>query len=180
MKSKILGKRYATALLDLAGSDARIKVFREQIQDFGRLLTEVPEFREVLTVPLYAREFRERTLAEVCARGQFAREVEEFFKVLLERRRLDQYEAILEAYEELIDEREGRVRALLVSARPLPGEDRDRIADVIRRRLGKEVVVRTEVDPSLIGGVRVQIGSTVIDGSVRNQINQVKERLAKG
>jgi F-type H+-transporting ATPase subunit delta len=179
VKSKILGKRYATAILDLATSGDEVRAFGEQIRAFGRLLGEVPELREVLTVPLYHREFREKTLAEVCDRGGFAVPVREFFKVLLERRRIDQFEAIVEAWDELIDEREGRVRALLVSARPLPEADRDRIAATIRVKTGRQVVVRTEVDPSLIGGVRVHLGSTVIDGSVRSQIEQVKERLAR-
>jgi F-type H+-transporting ATPase subunit delta len=181
VRNKILGKRYATALLDIASADAAlVEEIGKDLKAFAKLMVDVPEVRDVLTSPLYPREFREKTLEQICRAGGASELIVGFFRVLLEKGRFEQFDGIVEAYQELLDERRGRVHATLVTASPLPAAQAEKIQAGLARKLGKGVVLATKVDPTLLGGVRAEIGSLVIDGSLRSQLNQIKDRLVKG
>lgn len=180
MRNIILGKRYATALLDIASSDEEVEQYGADLKTFAGLMEQVPELRKVLTVPLYSREIRASSLAEICEQSGASPVFTGFLKVILEKGRFAQFEDIVKAYSELLDERQGRVHATIFSAKSLSEQELEKIATGLAKRLGKAVVVSSEVDTGLLGGIRAQVGSMVIDDSIRSQLSQVKDRLVKG
>ena len=88
--------------------------------------------------------------------------------------------AIASCYRRLLDEKRGRVEARVVSSAPLEAAMLDRLREALSRLSGKEVVLKPESDPGLIGGVVIQLEGKVYDGSVRTQIEKMKERIERG
>jgi F-type H+-transporting ATPase subunit delta len=103
--------------------------------------------------------------------------VSRFAVLLVERGRIAFLPMISRAYQELTDLQLGRVRAVVSSARPLDVVTEAEIQRALERRTGKKVLMKTEVDPSLIGGVVARVGGLVLDGSLRTRLDQLGSRL---
>jgi F-type H+-transporting ATPase subunit delta len=97
--------------------------------------------------------------------------------LLLERGRIRALPAIARAYRELGDQHAGRVRATVTSAQPLAAADLERVRQSLEQRTHKKVMVESQVDPSLIGGLVARVGDLVLDGSVRTQLASLREKL---
>jgi len=151
----------------------------DQLQRFAGLLNEQPQARIFLENPTMAGERRNRMLKEISDALSFDRRVKNFISILAERNRLPALDEIIQEYQRLLDERMGIVRARVTSAGILDSAQQRELATKLEQVTGKQVRMEVAVDPSLIGGVIAQVGSTVYDGSVRQQLQAFKSRLVE-
>ena len=172
----VAANRYATALIDVlypAATEAGL----QQLEQFSALLTEQPDSRRFLENPALAGERRRRLLAEIASALGFDRRVANFINILADRNRLPILDEIIKEYRRLMDKRLGIVRARVTTARTLDSVQRQELLQRLELVTGKQVRMEVAIDPSLIGGVVAQVGSTIYDGSVRQQLHAFKTRI---
>jgi F-type H+-transporting ATPase subunit delta len=168
--------RYARALIDTlfpANAEAGLR----QLQSFGALLKDEPGARRLFENPATAGDRRKRLLKEIADALGFDKRVANFINILVERNRLEIFSEIITAYQNLLDERMGIVQAVVTAAKPLDERQRSELTRRLEKLTGKQVRMEVAVDPALIGGVIAQVGSTIYDGSVRQQLESIKGRL---
>jgi F-type H+-transporting ATPase subunit delta len=170
--------RYARAFAEVVES-ARLDAseVERQMRDFSETLAGSTELREVLENPSIEMPDKLRVLDGIATRIGMFFQVRNFIAVIVEHHRLGELEEILGGYRELIDKQEDAVEAQITSARPLNDEDRAQLEAQIAKLAGARVHANYAEDASLLGGAVVEIGSTVYDGSVRAQLQQLKQRL---
>jgi F-type H+-transporting ATPase subunit delta len=174
----VAANRYARALIDVLYPE-KAEAGLQQLQEFLALLNEQPGARRFLENPTTAGERRKRLLKEVFDAFNMDRRVANFIGILVDRDRLPDLEEIIETYQKFLDERLGIVPARVTSAHSLDVSQQRELAARLERATGKQVRMEVAVDPSLIGGVIAQVGSTIYDGSVRGQLQAFKSRLVE-
>jgi F-type H+-transporting ATPase subunit delta len=174
----VAANRYARALIDVL-YPAKGEVGLQQLLSFAALLKEQPEARIFLENPTMAGERRHRMLKEISGSLGFDRQVSNFIQILADHHRLPVLEEVIGEYQRLLDERMGIVRARVTAASSLDAAQRQQLTDRLEQVTGKQVRMEVDVDPSLIGGVVAQVGSTIYDGSVRQQLKAFKSRLVE-
>ena len=170
--------RYARAFAEVAES-ARLDAAaaQQQMRDFADTLTGSSELRELLENPSIEMAKKLKVLDAIAARiGMFA-QVRNFIAVILEHQRLSELDEILTQYRDLVDAHSGAVEARITSSRPLNAEDRAQLEAQVTKLAGARVRASYAEDASLLGGAVVEIGSTIYDGSVRAQLQQLKQKL---
>jgi len=172
----VAANRYARALMDVLYPD-HAEQGLQQLQSFLTLLTDQPEARTFLENPTMAGGRRNRLLKEISDALGFDRKVSNFVNILADRNRLSILEEVVEEYRKLLDDRLGIVRARVTAARELDPVQHRELESKLEQITGKQVRMEVAVDPSLIGGVIAQVGSTIYDGSVRHQLQSFKSRL---
>jgi F-type H+-transporting ATPase subunit delta len=173
-----VAKRYARALFALATDQGTVSETGNELRSVATGFAEPPlrGFAEDITLD---RTTRRQTTAKIAQSIGLSQLLANFLGVLAEHGRLRSLAAIAVEYARLEDRQLGRVRARIRSARPLSEESRRRILEVFRRRTGKEVLAETEVDPDLLGGVIVEIGGRVFDGSLRVRLERLQQSLSR-
>jgi F-type H+-transporting ATPase subunit delta len=172
----VAANRYAKALVDVLYPE-RGEAGLEQLRKFSNLLREQPDARRLFENPTVPAERRKALLKEISGAFSFDRRLQNFLEILIDRNRLDLLDEIIEAYQKLLDERMGIVRAFVTAAHPLDAAQRSELASKLETVTGKQIRMEVAVDPSLIGGVVARVGSTIYDGSVRQQLQSFKNRL---
>lgn len=173
--------RYARAFADVAESAGLNAIqSQQQLRDFADTLAGSHELREFLGNPSVEMPKKLKVLDAIAARMKLFPQVRNFLAVILEHHRLDELNEILDAYRDLADEHAGAVEARITSARPLNPEDRAQMELHVAKLAGARVRASYAEDASLLGGAVVEIGSTIYDGSVRAQLQQLKQRLVNG
>ena len=174
----VAANRYARAFMDVLYPE-KAQPGLQQLQEFLSLLNEQPDARRFLENPTTAGDRRKRLLKEIFDALSLDRRVANFIGILVDRDRLPVLEEIIEAYQKLLDDRLGILRARVTAAHSLNAfEQRDLVAR-LERATGKQIRMEVAVDPSFIGGVIAQVGSTIYDGSVRRQLQAFKSRLVE-
>jgi F-type H+-transporting ATPase subunit delta len=172
----VAANRYAKALLDVlypAGAELGL----EQLVKFSSLLSSQAQMRQLFENPTIAAERRKEVFKGISDSLSYETHVRNFLNLLIERNRLDLLADIIGAYQKLLDEKLGIVRAQVTSAGPLDAAQQRDIASRLELVTGKHVRVELSVDPALIGGVVARVGSTIYDGSIRQQLQVFKQRL---
>jgi len=170
--------RYARAFADVAESaHLNAAAAQQQIRDFADTLAGSHELRELLENPSIELAKKLKVLDAIAARMKLFPQVRNLIAVILEHHRLSELEEILTAYRDLADEHAGAVEARITSARPMNAVDRAQLEAQIAKLAGARVNASYAEDASLLGGAVVEIGSTVYDGSVRAQLQQLKQKL---
>jgi len=170
--------RYARAFAEVAES-ARLDAAaaQQQMRDFADTFAGSTELREFLMNPSIAMTQKLKVLDALAGRIRMLPQVRNFIAVILEHHRLGDLDEILTEYRELVDEHAGAVEARITSARPLNPGDRAQFEEQIVKLAGARIRTTYAEDATLLGGAVVQIGSTIYDGSVRAQLQQLKQRL---
>jgi F-type H+-transporting ATPase subunit delta len=176
----VLARRYAKAIIDLAHEQGVVAEAGEDLKEVSRIFVENPELGHAFSDPTVSRKIKDTILQDILGRVEVHDLTRRFLSVLLEKNRILGVEAICQAYMEYADEMANRIRAKVVTAAPLTKAEEKRIQATLTRLSGKEVVILPEVDESLLGGVVAYVGGQVFDGSLSNQLHQVKESLSKG
>jgi len=182
--NQILAKRYAKALLTLGREDGNYEQYGQELDQFVTLWEETPEFADAASNPLYAKENRKVICQAVLEKLElspvFKSLLDLMLEKMLEKNRLAIIPDVRTFYQKLLDEMANISRAEVKSATPLSDEALASIKNSLEKTTGKTIIVETEVDPELIGGVMARVGDLVLDGSVRTQLTSIKETLMKG
>lgn len=179
MKNLKIARRYAHALLLIGAEDGRVQDYGKELSSFVRLLADNPELKNAVDNPIYESAGRKKVLGGVLEKAGYSQPVKAFLNLLFDKARFGNVEAISEVYDTLADEEKGVARASLVTAADLSEEAVAKIKDSLSKRTGKTVILTVEKDPELIGGVLARIGDLVLDGSVRTQLQNMKESLTR-
>jgi F-type H+-transporting ATPase subunit delta len=174
----VAASRYAKALLDVL-YPAKAEAGREQLLKFSSVLSQQADARLLLENPTVSVERRRELVSKIGDSLGLDAPIRNFLGLLIERNRLDLYDEIVSTYEALLDEKLGVVRARITSAVELDARQRDEVAARLRTLTGKKVRMEVSVDPSLIGGLVAQVGSTIYDGSIRQQLQAFRNNLTQ-
>jgi F-type H+-transporting ATPase subunit delta len=174
----VFAPRYAHALAQVvAAKKLDVLAAQQQMRDFEGTLAGSPELNEVLLNPSIAEEQKLRVLDAIAERIGMFREVRNFIAVIMDHHRLGSLSEILAEYDLVADEDSGIAEAEITSARALNEDDRAALEVQVAKLAGGRVRASYREDSTLLGGAVVRIGSTVYDGSVRAQLQQLKDKL---
>jgi F-type H+-transporting ATPase subunit delta len=174
-----LSRRYTRAIFQLARETGQEEKVGGEIEQFYTAYSS-SELQGVLTNPSFGLDSRKNVLVQVVKAQQLSPLTSHFLSLLLERDRLTYLPSIVACYRRLLNEVEGRVEAKVVGARPLEPGMLNRLRELLGGISSKEVVLQQETDPGLIGGALVELEGTIYDGSVRTQLEKMKQRIARG
>lgn len=180
MRALALALRYAKGLFIVAKELNKTKEFGEDLQRLEDLLRNYPEIFRVLESPIYPPDVKMEILREIVQYIQVDPEVERFLQLLVERRRIQYLKDIIKMYQSLLDEELGIARGEVVCAYEISDEERRALEEALKEVLKKEVYLEVRVDPGIIGGALVRIGDYVWDGTLKSQLEKVKEIIRKG
>ena len=181
MTLSAVAKRYADALADVvtaAGSPLRPEDAVAELRGFDGALQGSPELQNALVTPAIANARKKAVVGRIADVLKLSRISRNFLFVLVDKRRIGLLGEIIQLLETIVDERLGFARAEVASARELSDLQRTALNTRLESLTGKRVRMRVKVDESLIGGVIARIGSTVYDGSVRGQLENLGRRLS--
>jgi F-type H+-transporting ATPase subunit delta len=172
-----VARRYARALFGIGVDAGKFEALGDELGDLATLWSQSDELRDALENPVFKAEQKRAVLQNILPRVAPTPEVQRFVLLLLDRRRIVLLPAIARAYRDLTDAQLGRVRAEVTSAEELNPATLDRVRRSLEQRTGKKVVIHSTVDPELIGGVVARVGDLVLDGSVRTQLADLRDKL---
>jgi len=167
---------YARALFDAAQEEDRLQPVREQLGQIVAAEREVPELRELLRNPQVDPRARAAALEDMLSGGDEL--LRNFLLLLVDKGRTGQLEEIAREFERLVAEHEGVVNAELTTAVELSDEEARDLLARIEDSTGRKVEATRKVDPDLIGGIVLQIGSHRLDASVRGRLDRLRRELA--
>jgi F-type H+-transporting ATPase subunit delta len=166
-----LGGRYATALFEIARDARTVDTVEQSLRLFRDALNESDDLRRLTTSPLVARGDAAKAVIATADRLGVDGTTRNFLGVLAENRRLGQLPQIARAFGLLAARHRGETRAEVTSAHPLSDGQVIELKQQLRQRVGREVAVDLQVDPAILGGLVVRIGSQMIDSSIRTRLN---------
>ncbi|MFQ5828217.1 MAG: ATP synthase F1 subunit delta [Candidatus Methylomirabilia bacterium] len=173
-------KRYARSLLVLAREGGTMEPVRQELERVSEAIFAHRDLTNLLLRPWIGAEVKRAVVGEVARRLNTSKLVEDFLRLLATRGRIDHLPDMIQVYRDLVDNALGRARATVRSAVGLTDQERQTLGAKLGRRIGKQVIVESEVDDTLLGGFVARIGSLVLDGSLDGQLAQLRERLVKG
>ena len=177
MRDNITAKRYADAFVEFA--EPRIGMARcvDEMKSLKWLLRENPQFERILKAPEIPSSDKFRLIDKVFG-GQYSNELCIFLKHLIIKWRIARIVDIADYVREVYSHGES-VEATLRTTFPLDLELIEKIKDRLQKKIGRSVSLHLELDPDLLGGIQLLVGNTVIDGSVRNKLQELKKQLLK-
>ncbi|HUS68271.1 MAG TPA: ATP synthase F1 subunit delta [Kofleriaceae bacterium] len=173
-----IARRYAKALMDLGVADGNYERLGRELGALARVIKSSPELVATMTNPAFARDEREKVLRAVLQRIGASQTVVNATRLLLDRERVAQVPDISRELDVMIDDKAGRVAAKVTSAAPLDASQQQRLGAALERMSGKKVQMQVATDAALLGGVVAQVGDTIYDGSLRTQLEKMKQTLA--
>ncbi len=173
-----LAQRYAAALADVALEEGTADQIKRELAAFASLLAESADLRTFLASPAVSRESKQGAVEKLVARLGAGKTLRNFLLVLVQNRRTSLLPQIQQAYGALVYARMGIAEAQVISVSELSDQQKADLRHILERLTGKRIEARYALDPALIGGAIVRIGSTVYDGSVREQLNRLGAQLA--
>jgi F-type H+-transporting ATPase subunit delta len=166
---------YATALFEAAKERNALTQVREELEDFVATLREVPELDAVLRSPELDPRAKIGVLEDIL--GAANELVRNFLLLVVEKGRADEIDVIYQEFEELCRREEGVLNVELTTAIELSPEERNSIIEQIQTASGRRVEATSKVDPELIGGLVLQAGSVLADGSIRGRLERLRHEL---
>ena len=169
-----VAERYASALFALALDDKALVGVEADLARFSALLDESSDLKRLVRSPVFSAGEQTRAVAAVLDKAGIGGLVANFIKVAAANRRLFAVPDITLAFRRLAARHRGEVAAEVTSAEPLTDRHVAELKAALKASLGKDVDLATKVDPALIGGLIVKVGSRMIDGSLRTKLNSLK------
>jgi F-type H+-transporting ATPase subunit delta len=166
--------RYAAALFDLAKEERQLSRIEADLKSFQAMLDESADLRRLIRSPVIAAEDQAKALAAILAKVGVSPLTANFFKLIARNRRLFAAADMMRDFRALLARDRGEVSADVATAHLLTAEQLSALKDALRVQIGKDVQVNTRVDPALLGGLVVKVGSKMIDSSLRTKLNNLK------
>jgi len=166
--------RYAGALFDLARESNAVDQVQADLKAFDALIASSPDLTRLVRSPVFSTDDQARALVAVLAMAGISGIAANFLRVVASNRRLFAVREIIRGFNALVARHKGEVTAAVTVAEPLNDARMAEIRDALRQVTGKDVQIDLTVDPSIIGGLKVKVGSRMVDASLRTKLNSIK------
>ncbi len=172
-----VARRYAKALLEIGIETSTLDAMVEELAGVAEAWSSSAELRNALQNPLVALEAKKQILTELAARLGLGLTSKNALLLLGDRRRLPALPGIAQLLKEMTDAKKGLLRAEVITAVPLSDAYYARLQGELEKMTGKKVALDKRQDPTILGGVIARIGDTVIDGSIKTRLSEMKNNL---
>lgn len=178
--SSVVSQRYARALMNLAEKAKQVDEVAAELDGFADLVSDSVELSVFLAEARVPQSAKEGAIEAILKQAQVSELVSTFVRFITHKRRLLLLEDIREDFHRLADERLGRAQAEVTVAAELTPAEETALREKLEALSGKQITMNVNVDPAIIGGVITKIGSSVRDGSLRSQLEQIRQTITAG
>ena len=169
--------RYATALFELARDEKSIDAVRADLDKFEVMLNDSADLKRLVRSPVFSADVQSKALVAVLEKAGISGVPANFLKVLTANRRLFAVADVLRAFRALVAKFKGEATADVTVAETLSDKNLDALKTALKSVTGKDVALNVKVDPSIIGGLVVKLGSRMVDSSLRTKLNSIKHAM---
>ena len=180
MSVSAISRRYAKALVSLGSEQKKVDVFGEELAQVSSIVASHDLLRLLMESPTLAVEKKSAIFSEIMEKIELSASMRNFFGLLVEKDRMKYLSQIDQNYRQLADELSGTLRAKVTAAAKLTAAQQQAISAELEKQTGKNVELTIDIDASLIGGLRTEIGGRLFDGSVKTQLKRIEDTLTKG
>ena len=180
MSQGIIARRYAKALVTLAEKNNDLENIYLSFSKLSEVFNNSTEMKGIFMDTKISSQVKQKILKDVLIRIKAPELIDKFSRYILFKRRFSLLTDIERAFKFIVQEKLGRIEANVTVAQDLLKEDVGKLEKAISRYSGKEVKVKINVDPEIIGGIVTRIGSVVIDGSINKQLNNIRQTIIRG
>lgn len=174
-----VGARYAQALFDLAIETNTLPAVEADLKALESMRASSADLRTLFSSPKFTAEDKAKGLAAIAEKAELSVTTRKFLGLLAANRRTLALEGIIKAFQRLAAARRGSVSAQVVTAIPLTDAQTASLAAALRTALGKDPEIETRVDPAILGGVKVRVGSRLYDASLKSKLDSLKFALKR-
>jgi F-type H+-transporting ATPase subunit delta len=174
-----VGERYAQALFDLAVDEKQVPAVEADLKSLKAAIADSRDLRILLASPRFSAEDKGKGLIGLAAKGKFKPTTQKFLGLLAANGRASALPEVIVGFERLSAAARGAVSAEVVTALPLTAAQSKGVAAALRQALGKDPEISTRVDPSILGGIKVKVGSRLFDASLKSKLDSLKFALKR-
>jgi F-type H+-transporting ATPase subunit delta len=177
VRQTILARRYAKALFSLGKEKNKLESYNEALAAIAALYDEIPEVGDSLTTPLYPLDARQKVMKKIAQSVNADAILTAFLNLLVEKQRAGALPDIAQEMQVMVDKDKNISHGIVVSAIELDSDLQGKIQATLEKITGNKVMLETKVDPSIIGGIIAKVSDLVFDGSIKTQLNGLKESI---
>jgi F-type H+-transporting ATPase subunit delta len=174
-----VGGRYAQALFDLASDEKQVSAVEADLKSLKTALADSQDLRVLVNSPAFSAEDKAKGLAAIAVKAKFNPTTRKFLGLLAANGRASSLASVITGYEDLSAKARGAVSARVTTAVPLSAAQAKGVAAALRQTLGKDPEIQTRVDPAILGGIKVQVGSRLFDASLKSKLDSLKFALKR-
>jgi len=178
-KTSNVGERYAQALFDLANDEKKVAAVEADLKSLKAAIDDSRDLRILLASPAFAAEDKAKGLDAIAAKAKLNATTRKFLGLLAANGRASVLRSVITSFEALSAAQRGVVSAEVTTALPLSAAQSKGVAAALRQALGKDPEIQTRVDPSILGGIKVRVGSRLFDASLRSKLDSLKFALKR-
>lgn len=169
-----LARRYSAALFELADEKHALDAVAGDLAALSRMIADSDDLKSLISSPLMKRADQARAIAAIMSAAQLSELTRRFVGLVAANRRLFALPGIIKAFHKMLADRRGEMTAEVTAAHPLTPAQQASVSEAIKRVVGGKVAIDVKVDPSLLGGLIVRVGSRMIDGSVKTKLQKLQ------
>ncbi|BDU70338.1 ATP synthase subunit delta [Geothrix oryzae] len=177
MSSRLTARRYAKALLQIGDQQGNVPQLQQELDMVAAAVAANADLSRLVASPLVLPTKKAEVFETILAKANVSQTLRHFFRVVAEAGRLNLLPELRRTFADLVDERAGIVEAKVASAQPLSETQAQALVASLAARTGKTIRLTWSQDAALLGGLKVQVGSTVLDASLQGQLRQLKTQL---
>jgi F-type H+-transporting ATPase subunit delta len=177
VSSRLIARRYAKALFEIGSKAGSVAQIQQELDRVALTVEGSADLSRLVHSPVVLPKKKAQVFEAILASAQVSATLRNFFRVVSESGRLNLLPQIRTSLNELVDERAGIVEAHVASAHPLSEAQAQALSAALAKRTGKTIRLSFRQDRTLLGGVKVQVGSTILDASLQGQLHQLKSKL---
>ena len=175
--SKGVAKRYATALFDLVNETDDISTLEKNVDTLTQAIDESRDLNSLISSPIYSREQQKNAIGAIATKMGMSAVMINALSLMADKRRLFVVPAFLSVLKDLISESKNEITAEVVSAQSLSKGQVEKLGKSLKKNFGKDVKINATVNPTLIGGMVVKVGSRMIDTTIRAKLNSLQNTM---
>ena len=174
-----ISKRYARAFFEIAGEEKKLEQYYNELHQFSSMMAENKDLGGFLANPIFEQDVKKNELEKIIGKVTLSPMTVNFLKLLVDKNRIDVLPDIDTCYRLMMDEALQKTRVTVKTAFPLSADMQKYIMSNLKKLTGREAEVTVEEDKSLLGGIVIGVGDTLYDGSIKNQLNNMRNLLGE-
>ena len=172
-------KSYAVALYELSKESSEIEAVENGIKSLNDLINQSPDFREMISSPTVSKEDKRNVIFAIADKNNFSRTLKKFLGYVAMKNRFFFLKKIMESFLNLVSRNKGELKAKLISPKKISTEEQKKIQNELSKDFKSQLKINYDHDPSLIAGLIIQIGSVMIDTSIKTKLKKLQRNMVE-